>query len=131
VLHSPHAPQHVPWPHEVEITVGEAGRRVFFLGNIHGWSPHDPGTGPWGAVAEYVIHYADGQTHTVPLITGRTADEWTAGPAADEVFVGLRGDPWHLNLIGVDLRPVVVEKITFRDLDTPAAPVLVAVTLEK
>jgi hypothetical protein len=115
----------------VEIAVGQKGRRLYFLGNVHGWSPQDAGAGPWGAVAEYVIHYADGETQTVPLITGRTADEWTAGPEADEAHVGLRGDPWHLNMLGVELRDEVVEKVVFRDLDTPAAPVLVAVTLEK
>jgi hypothetical protein len=131
VLHSPKAPENRTWPHEVEIPVGEQGKRVFFLGNVHGWSSQDPGTGEWGAVAEYVIHYADGQTQTVPLITGRTADEWAASPEADEVLVGLRGKTWHLNVIGAELRPVKVEKITFRDLDTPAAPVLAAVTLEK
>jgi hypothetical protein len=131
VLHSPHAPPEIAWPHEVEIAVGCKGRRLYFLGNVHGWSPQDAGAGPWGAVAEYVIHYVDGQTQTVPLITGRTADEWTAGPEADEAYVGLRGDPWHLNMLGVELRDEVVEKIVFRDLDTPAAPVLVAATLEK
>ncbi len=131
VLHSPRAPQNRPWPHEVEIPVGEQGKRVFFLGNVHGWSSQDPGTGEWGAVAEYVIHYADGQTQTVPLITGRTIDEWAARPEADEVFLGPRGKTWHLNVIGAELRPVKIEKILFRDLDTPATPVLVAVTLEK
>jgi hypothetical protein len=67
----------------------------------------------------------------VPLITGRTIDEWTASPEAEEVLLGPRGKTWHLNVIGTTLRPVKVEKITFRDLDTPAAPVLAAVTLEK
>ena len=98
---------------------------------MHGWSSQDPGTGGWGAVAEYVIHYADGQTQTVPLITGRTIDEWAARPEADEVLLGPRGKTWHLNVIGAELRPVPIERIVFRDLDTPAAPVLVAVTLEK
>ncbi len=131
VLHSPRAPKNRPWPKQVEIPVGQQGKRVFFLGNVHGWSSHDPGTGPWGAVAEYVICYADGQKQTVPLITGRTADEWAAPPEADEVYVGFRGEPWHLNVLGVTLRPVTVEKIVFRDLGTPAAAVLAAVTLEK
>jgi len=107
------------------------GRRLFFLGNVHGWAPQDAGTGDWGAVARYVIHYVDGQTQEEPLITGRTADDWAGPPEADEVFVGLKGDPWHLNVLGVRLRAVEVAKIVFEDLDTPAAPVLAAVTLEK
>jgi hypothetical protein len=131
VLHSPSAPKDRAWPTEVEIPVGEQGKRLFFLGNIHGFAHDDPGTGPSGAVAEYVICYADGQKQVVPLITGRTIDEWTASPSATEVFVALQGSPWHLNLLGAALRPVVIEKVIFRDLGTPAAPVLVAITLEK
>jgi beta-galactosidase len=131
VLHSPMAPQEIKWPKQVEIPVGAKGRRLFFLGNVHGWAAQDGGTGPWGAVAQYVIHYADGQKQIVPLITGRTADDWAMPPDADEAFVGLKGDPWHLNVLGVQLRPVEVQKIVFEDLGTPAAPVLVAVTLEK
>ncbi len=131
VLHSPRAPQNIAWPTEVKIPVGAAGQRLFFLGNVHGWSSQDPGTGPWGAVAEYEVVYADGQRQTVPLITGRTIDEWSARPEADEVQVGPRGEPWHLNVLAVALRDVPVQEVVFRDLGTAAAPVLAAVTLER
>ncbi|MFW6161748.1 MAG: hypothetical protein ACODAJ_03210 [Planctomycetota bacterium] len=130
VLHSPKAPQDIEWPKQVEIPVGRQGRRLFFLGNVHGWGVNDAGAGEWGAVAEYVIHYADGATQTVPLITGRTAEDWTRPPEATDVHCGLRGKTWHLNVLGAALRPGVIEKIVFRDLGTPAAPVLVAVTLQ-
>jgi len=129
VLHSPKAPADRRWPREVEIPVGRRGKQLFFLGNVHGWDSHDPGSGAWGAVAEYVIHYADGTTQTVPLVTGRTIDDWALAPEADEVVVGPRGDPWHLNVLGVTLRDAVVVSVTLRDLGTPAAPVLAAVTL--
>jgi hypothetical protein len=131
VLHSPKAPDTVKWPKEVTIPVGRQGKRLFFLGNVHGWASGDAGAGEWGAVAEYVIHYADGTKQTVPLVTGRTADDWARPPAATDAFVGLRGEPWHLNVIGVKLRPARVETVIFRDLGTPAAPVLVGVTLER
>ncbi len=131
VLHSPKAPRNRVWPTQVHIPVGQAGKRLFFLGNVHGWFSQDPGTGPWGAVAEYQIVYQDGQIQIVPLVTGRTIDEWAAAPEADEVAVGARGQPWHLNVLGVELRDVPVREIVFRDLGTPAAPVLVAVTLER
>jgi hypothetical protein len=131
VLHSPRAPSAIEWPTDVKIPVQDKGKRLFFLGNVHGWSSGDPGTGPWGAVAEYEIRYADGQTQTVPLVTGRTIDEWAASPEADEVVVGPRGTPWHLNVLAVALRDMPVEALVFRDLGTPSAPVLVAVTLEK
>jgi len=131
VLHSPSAPADRSWPREVEIPVNARGKRLFFLGNVHGWGADDEGTGEWGAVAEYVIHYADGGHQEVPLITGRTADDWVSTPTAAEVFCGLQGDPWHLNVLGVSLRDVAISKVVFRDLGTRAAPLLVAVTLEK
>jgi hypothetical protein len=131
VLHSPHAPINRTGPREVEIPVKEQGKRLFFLGNVHGWSPDEPGTGQWGAVAEYVIQYADGESQTVPLVAGCTTDDWALPPDAEDVFVGLEGDPWHLNVLGVKLRDVTIEKVVFRDLGTPAAPVLVAVTLDQ
>ena len=46
VLHSPHAPQDRTWPTQVEIPVGRQGKRLFFLGNVHGWSPGDEGVPP-------------------------------------------------------------------------------------
>ena len=131
VLHSPRAPKTIPWPKQVEIPVGEQGKRLFFLGNVHGWGVSDAGAGEWGAVAEYVIHYADGKTQTLPVITGRTAEDWTLAPQATEAHCGLRGTTWHLNVLGVALRPVRIDKIVFRDTGSPAAPVLVAVTLER
>jgi len=131
VLHSPRGPAHIDWPREVRIPVGKKGTRLFLLGNVHGWNSHDPGTGQWGAVAEYEIVYADGTRQHVPLITGRTIDEWAATPEADEVQVALQGEPWHLNLLGVELRDAEIKEVVFRDRDTPAAPVLAAVTLER
>jgi len=131
VLHSPKAPANIKWPRQIDIPVKQQGKRLFFLGNVHGWAMDDEGTGEWGAVAEYVIHYADGQKQTVPLITGRTADDWACPSEATDVFCGLRGAPWHLNVLGVVLRPVEIERIVFRDLGTPAAPLLVAITLER
>ena len=72
----PARPKDRTWPTQVEIPVRAQGKRLFFLGNVTGWAPADDGTGPWGAVAEYVIRYADGQRQIVPLVTGRTADDW-------------------------------------------------------
>jgi hypothetical protein len=131
VLHSPRAPQDRAWPKEVEVPVGQAGKRLFFLGNVHGWSVNDPGVGEWGAVAEYVVCYSDGQTQTVPLITGRTCDDWASPPSADEALVGLKGTPWHLNVLGVELRPEPIEKLVFRSLGAEAAALLAAVTVER
>ena len=131
VLHSPHAPQNISWPKEARLPVGQRGKRLFVLGNVHGWSVNDPGTGAWGAVAEYEIVYSDGSRQTVPLITGRTIDDWVSPLNADEVQPALRGDPWHLNLLAVQLRDQPIAEIVFRDLGTEAAPLLAAMTLEQ
>ncbi len=131
VLHSPRAPKPERFPKEVEILVGCQGRRLFLLGNVHGWDPQDGGAEPTGAVAEYVLCYADGQKQTIPLITGQTIDDWASPPDATDVRTVLRGKRWHLNLLAVQLRPVKVEKLIFRDLGTPAAPLLAAATVEQ
>jgi hypothetical protein len=131
VLHSPHAPQDRTWPTQVELPVGRQGKRMYFLGNVHGWAPADEGVPPLGAIAQYEIIYADGQKQVVPLVPGRTTDDWVSTPEADDAIVGIKGDPWHLNVLGVTLRAVPVAKIIFRDLGTPSAPLLAAVTIEQ
>jgi len=131
VLHSPHAPSDKQWPKEVTVAVNAKGRRLFFLGAVSGWAPQDEGTGPQGAVATFVVYYRDGQSQTLPLISGRTIDDWASPPEATDAFCGLKGTPWHLNVVGLELRAAAVERIVFRDLGTPAAPVLAAITLER
>jgi hypothetical protein len=118
------------FPRQVSVPVGAQGKRLFFLGNVHGWRPADEGVGEWNALAEYAIQYADGSEQVVPLIAGRTTDDWASTPELVDLPVGLEGDPWHLNVLGVELRPLTVKQIIFRDLGTPSAPVLVAVTME-
>ena len=102
---------------------------AFYEWQVRGYN--DAGTGPWSAIGAYEIQYADGSTQVVPLVTGLTCDDWTSPPAASSVVCGLRGKPWHLNVLGVELRPVEMKKIIFRDYGTPAAPLLAAVTVER
>lgn len=116
------------FPTEVVIPIQQQGKRLFFLGNVAGWTTSDDAAKP---IAEYVIVYADGQRQTVPWILGKTADEWAQAPSATQAFVAWQGDPWHLHACGVALRQVPVKEILFRDLGTVSAPVLAAVTLEK
>ena len=119
------------FPREVEIPVGCQGRWLCILGNVTGWAAGDPGVGKWGAVGQYEIRYADRTVQTVPLITGRTVDDWARAPAATDVAVGLRKGIWHLNVLTVALKPKPVESIIFRDTGTPAAPVVAAMTVIK
>jgi hypothetical protein len=101
------------------------------LGNVTGWAQDDPGTGKWGAVGEYEIQYADGTAQRVPIITGRTADDWAQPPDATDVTVALRGEVWHLNLLVIALEPKPIAAVVIRDTGTPASPVVAAMTLIK
>lgn len=131
VLASDKAPADREWPTQVEITVSGVAKRAFFLGNVTGWGATDAGVGEWGAVGAYEVEYADGQKQVVPLITGYTCEDWTSAPRATGVTCGVRGKPWHLNVMGVKLRQAELKRIIFCDYGTPAAPVLAAVTLER
>ncbi|MGQ9651346.1 MAG: hypothetical protein ACUVXJ_14655 [Phycisphaerae bacterium] len=131
VLASDKAPADRKWPTQVEIPVSGVAKRAFFLGNVTGWGSHDSGAGEWGAVGAYEIEYADGQKQVVPLITGDTCEDWTSAPSSPGVTCGLRGKPWHLNVLGVNLRQAELKRIVFCDYGTPAAPVLAAVTIER
>lgn len=126
ILDTAKTPQGIQWPREVSIPVQAKGKRLFFLGNVHGWAGMDT-----DVAAEYVIYYTDGETQSVPLIPGRTSDNWTRPDEAIEVYPGLIGDTWHLNLLGVTVRAVEIDKIVFRDSGTEAAPLLAAITLEE
>lgn len=131
VLASDKAPADRQWPTQVEIPVSGVARKAFFLGNVTGWGSTDTGMGEWNAVGAYEIEYADGQKQVVPLIAGYTCEDWTSAPNAPGLTCGLRGQPWHLNILGVALRPVELKRIVFRDYGTPAAPLLAAVTIER
>jgi hypothetical protein len=63
------------FPRQVAIPAGRQGARLFLLGNVHSWRSGGEGVGDWGAVAEYVIHYADGQTQTVPSVSRHRTGE--------------------------------------------------------
>lgn len=131
VLHSSEWPVAATFPVEVVIPVDEVVRRVYLLGNVGGWTAKEIREGQDQAVAEYRFLYADGSEETVPLIPGRTLDDWAAPPAAEDTLAVLRGSPWHLNLLVVRTKSSKLDKIIFRDLGTPTALVLVALTVEK
>ena len=119
------------FPREVVVPVGAKGRFLCVLGNVTGWAPGDPGAGSRSAVGEYEVRYADGTKQSVPLITGRTVDDWAQVPAATDVAVGLKGGIWHLNVLTIALKPKRVASVVVRDAGTPAAPVVAAMTLVK
>jgi hypothetical protein len=118
------------FPKEVTIPVHQKGKRIFFLGGVAGWTGGDQGSGKLKAVAEFVIQYTNGQKQIVPLIPGKTLDDWAGSPNAAQTIVAIRGEPWHLNVCAVALSSNEVQDIVFRDLGTISAPLLAAVTIE-
>jgi hypothetical protein len=119
------------FPRSVEIPVNLQGTRAFFLGQVTGWSPGDPGDPKTGAIGEYVLEYADGKRQTVPLVSQATVDDWAMAPTASLTQLGLQGDPWHLSVLAVRLRAEKLTQIVFKDNGTPAAPLLAAITIEQ
>jgi len=119
------------FPREVEMAAGVSGKRAFLLGQVTGWMGSDPGDPKTHSVADYVLIYADGTKQVVPLISQQTVDDWANPPTAPLTQAGLQGDPWHLSVLAVKLRPKRLERIIFRDHGTPAAPLLAAVTIER
>jgi hypothetical protein len=115
----------------VAIPVGLVGGRAFFLGQVTGWAGSDPGDPKTHSVADYLLIYSDGTRQIVPLMSQQTVDDWASPPVAPLTKVGLKGDPWHLSVLAVRLRPKTLERIVFRDHGTPAAPLLAAVTVER
>jgi hypothetical protein len=116
-------------PTEAVIPADVRGRYLCILGNVTGWGATDAGVGPAGAVAEYEIRYADGTADKMPLITGRTADDWTSAEAALDVEVAMQHGVWHLNLLTVALKPKPAKNVVIRDLGTRASPVVAAMTI--
>jgi len=58
-------------------------------------------------------------------------DDWASRPSATEAEVALRKGVWHLNLLTMELEAKPVASVVLCDLDTPAAPVVVALTVIK
>jgi hypothetical protein len=59
------------------IQVNHKGAQLHFL-NACFWAT-EPGT----KLGDYVIHYADGQTRTAPIVYGRTIMDWWMHPGGD------------------------------------------------
>jgi len=119
-------------PRVAEIPVNQPARRVFLLGAVGGWAPADSGSDGHGLVARIVIDFTDGSARTIPLINGRTIDDWASAPTATDVSTVLHGpERWHLNVLGVETGGKQVRRLRFIDEGTPTSPVLAAVTVQR
>jgi hypothetical protein len=100
---------------------------------------------PGRTIGRYVIHYADGQTAEVPLLAGRTIQDWWSDPAtlespgeAEVAWVGTKARTQQVNrtihLLGItwtNPRPgVSITSIDFEQAGADFRPFRVAVTAE-
>lgn len=121
-----------------EIKVNRTGRRIHFLQACF-WHADE------GAkLGEYVIHYADGQTKTAPILYGRNVTDWWVSPEdrppteAEEVWRGqnpsTRSYGYMTHLIKYTwenpLPEVEISTIDFVSDVIEAGPFLVAITVE-
>ena len=139
-LGSTNFPFAIDYPAEVKgIRVGLASPVLHFLHAAAGRVEPDT------VVGEYVIHYAEGPPVRIPLIYGRNIADWWADSASLARFkmearflrgvnaasrrfnrsIKIYDHPWK------NPRPgVVIDSIDFRSGHTPAAPFLLAITVE-
>jgi WD40 repeat protein len=100
---------------------------------------------PWNLVGRYVIHYADGQTAEIPLVTGRNIQDWWADPKAigsndDAQVVWVGSNPeatahqCNINLVMLtwnNPKPdVQIQSVDFLQVGNGGQPFLVALTAE-
>jgi hypothetical protein len=129
------------FPSEVTgIGVGLKCRRLHFLhAAIHG---NGQGEVPVGS---YRLHFANGEQRDLPILLGRHVRDWWQtpgeGPLPAETVVAWEGNNGKSRGFGVSIRlfktvmvnpypDEQIERIDFVARPTPAAPFLVAVTLE-
>jgi hypothetical protein len=130
----------VVFPEAVQgIAVNRTGRRLHFLQACF-WST-DKGT----QLGEYIIHYADGQTKTAPILYGQNIMDWWVRPEdkppaeAEEVWRGQNpstrsyGFMTHLIKYTWDnpLPEVEITTIDFVSDLIEAGPFLVAITVDE
>ena len=128
----------VKFPKEVTgIQVGRKGAKVHFL-QACGW-PSPRGT----QVATFVIHYANGQSESIPVNYGKDVQDWWMndpeiidhGPevvwrgrnhaAPNNPELGLFKSTWHNPFPDVE-----ITAIDYRSASSPSAPFLIAITVE-
>jgi hypothetical protein len=130
------------YPHEVSgIPIKLKASRVHFLHGC-GWSDEDGST-----VGRYIIHYADGQKRTLPIVYGRTVRDWWFYPdspkEASQSHIAWTGSnqaakdwnpPVTLRLYKTTWRnpqpDVEISSIDFVSAERSSAPFLVAITAE-
>jgi len=120
------------------IPVNRKGRRLHFL-QACGWSAE-----PGAKLGKYVIHYADGQTRSAPILYGRNVLDWWARPdehsptEAQEAWRGSNPATRAVNMATHLIRytwenplpEVEIESIDFVSDIIAAAPNLVAITVD-
>ncbi|MBN1556273.1 MAG: hypothetical protein JXA11_16150 [Phycisphaerae bacterium] len=119
------------YPPEIkDIAVNRNAWRVYFLHTLAWATP--------GEAARYVVHYADGSTETIPLISGKNIGDWWKPAGVPDAKIGWIGKNASSSSVGAYVqawrnpRPGV--KITSIDFISPRndpVPVLIGVTILK
>jgi WD40 repeat protein/tetratricopeptide (TPR) repeat protein len=125
----------VSYPQEIKgVSVKSKAQWLHFL-QSSGWGGTvRPGT----RIAHYTLHYADGQTHEIPMVIGVNVSEWLNNPFAVPRLAQLgwiehSGDNYKTLYISSWENPRPNVEITEMDLVsdmTTAAPMVFAITLE-
>lgn len=120
------------------IAIHAEGRRLHFLHGAVGHIPADT------RIGEYLLHYADGRTQSVPLVYLRNVSDWQVradDPLPTDAEVAWTGEAGEAQEPGRQIRLYTytannpfpearIETLDFVSAMTPAAPFLVALTLE-
>ena len=135
-----HSRRGEPYPREVAgVAVGLASERLHFLhAAIFAFDP--PGT----QIGNYVVRYAEGQTHEIPIVIGRDLADWWSQDVEDltQMQIAWSGQNESSRVAGRTIRlfkttwenprpAEVIQSLDFVTTNPRACPFLVAVTADE
>jgi hypothetical protein len=111
------------------IAINHKGEKIDFLQGAAGRAGEDM------TVGSYVLHYANGETKTIPLIYGRNIKDSFGGssePVLTDAATAWTGETVQVFKYTANnpLPGVEIKAMDFVSSNTPAAPFLIAVTVE-
>ncbi len=121
-----------------DIQINRKGRKLYFLHGAVGSAPEN------AKIGEYLLHYAGGQTKSIPIVYLRSVKDWSIRenePVATDAEVAWTGENEESRKLGGKIqlfRHVVnnplpsdeIKTIDFVSTMTESAPFLVAITVE-
>ncbi|HTI71884.1 MAG TPA: PVC-type heme-binding CxxCH protein [Candidatus Limnocylindria bacterium] len=117
-------------PQRVEVKVGFAAKRLYFLGGVAGWG--FPAVGEKVPVVKAVLHFADGGTQDIIMKNGEEIADYNGTPDVP----GSKNLPWtqgrgQIRWFGKNITHAgVLQSIELSSYDNGVAPVLFGITAE-